>query len=53
MKMGGSVCVEVGGQGELFEIKGHQKDMVYKHTNLHVCAYGSFIDVSLFWLNTL
>ena len=53
MKVAGSVCVEVGGQGELFQIKGHQNDMVHKHTHLHVHAYDSFIDVSLFWLNNL
>ena len=53
MKVAGSVCVEVGGQGELFQIKGHQKAMVHKHTHLHMHACGSFIDVSLFWLNNL
>ena len=53
MKVAGSVYVEVGGQGELFQIKGHQKDMVHKHTHLHMHACGSFIDVSLFWLNNL
>ena len=54
MKVRGSMCGEVEERENYSRLKDTKKTWyINTHTHTHTHTYGSFIDVSLFWLNNL